>query len=250
MSNPFNVLWLSASPSLQCLNRPLQRLLLPYANIRHWQYYQDLDEASSAFKAVDLLRTYLSTCEQPLHLIGHGLSGTIGLLYARQYPEKVKSLTLLSVAAQPGITWHSHYYAQRHLLPCSRQQVLAQTVRNLFGSKSPYPVKALVHALEQDLEKTPCLQSLFNTFEYPKGGIVSPLMVCGSRTDSVVDLNAQSAWLPWLKTKDVLWSCQEGYHFFHYFHPQLVGEKILRFWNNTTRELRPIDRVDSSTQVV
>jgi hypothetical protein len=37
-------------------------------------------------------------------------------------------------------------------------------------------------------------------------------------------------WLNWLKPEDKLWECPEGYHFFHYFYPQQVGEQILSFW--------------------
>jgi pimeloyl-ACP methyl ester carboxylesterase len=237
MSDRFDALWLSASPSLQCFNRPLQQFLIKHVNIVNWQYFQDLDEASSVFKAVDLLEEYLDSCDRPLHLIGHGISGVIGLLYARLHPQKVQSLTLLSVAAQPAITWHSHYYVQRHLSPCSRQQVLAQTVRNLFGSRPPYSAKALVSALDKDLEQSPCLQSLFHPVDLPKGGVSMPLMVCGSQTDTVVDPMALHQWLSWLKSDDVLWECPEGRHFFQYFYPQLVGEQILKFWGLSDRTL-------------
>jgi pimeloyl-ACP methyl ester carboxylesterase len=230
MSKLPNVLWLSGSPSLQCFDRPLLGFLAGHVDIMHWQYYQDKDEESSLDKAVELLDDYLKDFNHPVHLIGHGISGTIGLLYAQRYPEWVRSLTLLAVAAQPALTWHTHYYVQRHLTQCSRQQLLASQVRSLFGSRTPYPAKDLVRALAKDLEEAPCPHSLFKLIDLPKGGISAPLMVCGSQTDPVIHAPALHEWHYWLKPEDKLWECSAGYHFFHYYHPRQVGEKILQFW--------------------
>ena len=111
-----------------------------------------LDEASSLEQAVTLLDDYLRECDQPIHLAGHGISGVVGLICARLNPEKVRSLVLLSVAPQPAITWHTHYYVQRQLMPCSRQQILAQIARSLFGRELPMAAKELIKMLDRDLE--------------------------------------------------------------------------------------------------
>ena len=229
-----DVLWLSGSPSLQCFDRPLLSVLASQTNVMQWQYCQGPDEGSSLSNAFQLLHDYLEQVNQPIHLIGHGISGVIGLLYARFYPEKVRSLTLLSVAEQPAMTWQTHYYVQRHLMSCSRQQVLAFMVRNLFGAELPYDIKALVRALDRDLAEAPCLHSLFQVVDLPKGGILAPLMVCGSQTDTVVHPPALLEWRNWLKPTDRLWECPTGRHFFHYAHPYQVAEQVLKFWQSET----------------
>jgi pimeloyl-ACP methyl ester carboxylesterase len=165
-----DVLWLNASPSLAWLDRPLLHYLSKQVNIAQWEYYQGQDEGSSLYKAVCLLDKYLKTCDYPIHLMGHGISGVVGLLYARCFPENVRSLTLLGVAAQPAITWQSHYYVQRHLVQCSRQQILASMVQSLFGSHLPYSTKNVIGTLKRDLEEALSLHSLFNLVELPEGG--------------------------------------------------------------------------------
>ena len=234
MSNSFDVLWLNVSPSLKCFDQPLLRYLAGQVNIARWEYYQTLDEPSSLKKAVTLLSDYLKERDRPVHLIGHGMGGVLGLIYARRYPKRVQSLALLAVASQPAATWQAHYYVQRQLLPCSRQRILAQTVRSLFGSQLPYPAKDLVRALARDLEASPSPHSLFKLVNLLTGGVSMPLMVCGCKTDPVVDPISLAGWLPWLKQEDYLWECPEGRHFFHFFHPQQVAEQILDFWQSTS----------------
>jgi pimeloyl-ACP methyl ester carboxylesterase len=232
MTNRPEVLWLNGSPSLQCFDRPLLSVLSTQAKVTQWQYCQGQDEGSSLQNAVRLLHDYLKQTDHPIHLIGHGTGGVIGLIYARCHPEKVRSLTLLSVAEQPAMTWQTHYYVQRHLMSCSRHQVLAFIVRSLFGCKPPYDVKNLVRALDRDLAEAPCLHSLFRVVDLPKGGILAPLMVCGSQTDSVVHSPALLEWRNWMKPMDRLWECPTGRHFFHYFHPQQLAEQVLKFWQS------------------
>ncbi len=230
MSLSFDLLWLNASPSLKPFDQPLLRYLSQHLTVAQWLYQQSQDEASALDDAVLLLHDYLSCHDRPVHLAGHGLSGVVGLMYARQFPERVRSLTLLAVAAQPAITWHTHYYVQRQLFSCSRQQLLACTIRSLFGSEILYPIKALVASLSRDLEESPSPHSLFKLANLPIGGVAMPLMVCGSKTDPVVHPPALQEWLVSFKSDDALWQCPDGRHFFHYFHPQAVGAQLLQFW--------------------
>lgn len=230
MSLSFDVLWLNASPSLKRFDQPLLRYLSEHLTVARWEYSQSDDEASSLETAVELLHDFLKGRQRPVHLAGHGLSGVLGLTYARLYPEQVQSLTLLSVAAQPAITWQAHYYVQRQLIACSRQQLLACVIRSLFGQQLPYGIKALVTSLERDLEEAPSPHSLFRLAHLPRGGVTMPLMVCGSKTDPVVHPPALQEWLECFKSDDTLWQCPDGHHFFHYFYPEAVGEQILQFW--------------------
>jgi pimeloyl-ACP methyl ester carboxylesterase len=203
--------------------------------IAQWQYEQSLDEASSLTVAVELLHQYLETQTQPVHLIGHGMSGVVALLYTRCYPERVKSLSLLSVAAQPAITWHAHYYVQRKLLSCSREQILAQTVRALFGRDLPFHVQAYVTLLDRDLETSPSLHSLYEIVQLPKGGVTVPLLVCAADDDPVIDRRSHAQWSRMLKLDDRLWRCPSGRHFFHFLHPEQVGNQLLQFWTSAAK---------------
>jgi len=232
MSGSPEYLWLSVSPSLKCFDRPLLQFLAQQVPIARWEYQQTLDEGSHWLKAVNLLHNYVKSLGRPVHVLGHGMAGVVGLLYARHYPERVRSLTLLAVAPQPANTWHAHYYVQRHLLPCDRHQVLAQTVQRLFGQSLPYPAKDLVAALNHDLAYTPHPHSLLELNTLPQGGIPSPLLVCGSSTDPIVTPPILQDWWPRVKPQDYLWECPDGRHFFHYFHPDLVGTTILEFWQS------------------
>ncbi|MBW4507976.1 MAG: alpha/beta hydrolase [Scytonematopsis contorta HA4267-MV1] len=232
MSELFNVIYLSTSPSLKHFDQPLVRYLSEHLNIAQWEYIQTLDEGSSIDKAVELLYSFLKQQDSPTHLIGHGISGVVALTFARRYPQLVKSLTLLAVSAKPAMTWHSHYYLQRQALPANREQVLVHTVTSLFGNQPPYPVNNLVTALGKDLEKSPNLHSLFKLANLPQGGVSMPLMVCGSKTDSIVNPPALYKWQNWLKSEDKIWECPDGYHFFHFLYPDKLGQEILGFWQS------------------
>ncbi|AKG24342.1 alpha/beta fold hydrolase [Calothrix sp. 336/3] len=236
MSN-FDVLWLTASPSLKRFDLPLLRYLSTKQTVAHWEYIQSEDEASSIYQAVDLLHDFLKSSPQPVHLAGHGISGAIALLFARRYPEMVRSLSLLAVASQPANTWQAHYYTQRQIFTTSQEQILANNVRSLFGNNRPYTIETLSIALKRDLELSPCQHSLFRLIHLPKGGVSMPLLVCGSKTDPVVSSPTLHDWTNWFKPQDTLWECPGGYHFFHYFHPQEVGQKMLNFWRTQNQNL-------------
>lgn len=243
MSLSFDVLWLNASSSLKGFDQPLLRYLSQHLTVAQWEYSQSDDEASSLETAVMLLHDFLQY-HPPVHLAGHGLSGVLGLTYARRFPEQVRSLTLLSVAAQPAITWQTHYYVQRQLIACSRQQLLACIVRSLFGQQLPHSlpfgIKDLIRLLARDLEASPSPHSLFKLARLPKGGVPMPLMVCGSKTDPIVHPPALQEWLECFKSDDTLWQCPDGRHFFHYFYPQLVGEQLLQFWRCLSAQQFPV----------
>jgi pimeloyl-ACP methyl ester carboxylesterase len=237
MSDSFDVLWINASPSLQRFDQPLLKYLSDFVTIAQWEYYQTLDEASSIDQAVDMLSEFLEQCSEPVHLAGHGVSGAIALTLARRYPRKVRSLTLLAVATQPANTWHAHYYVQRQLFAISREQVLASNVRSLFGNQPPHTTKKLLAVLDKDLEQSPSPHSLFKLVNLPKSGVSMPMMVCGCKTDPIVNSSILQDWLNWFKPEDTLWECPQGYHFFHYFYPQLVAEQMLSFWQRQYSQL-------------
>lgn len=230
MSSLPDALWLNVSSALQEFNRPLLKHLSQRISIAQWEYSQTPDEPLSLEIALGLLHDYLQHHDRPVHLIGHSTSGLLGLLYARRYPEKVRSLTLLSVGVHPAVDWQAHYYAQLERLPCSRETLLTQMVYNLFGHQSRPIIREILRILEGDLSSSLSPHTLYQRVSFFPGGVTVPLLVCGSQDDMIIDSNLLQGWQPWLKESDRIWQCSKGRHFFHYFHSQQVGEQITNFW--------------------
>lgn len=244
MSTLPNVLCLSTSKALRGFDRPLLRYLARHTPIEQWEFSQSQDEPSSLDVALVLLHDYLKPKAQSVHLIGHGINGLLGILYARQHPERVRSLTLLSVGVYPAIDWQAQYYFNRTFLGCSRQTLLAQMVTSLFGHKDRYWLAGMVDILEKDLDFGLSPHSLIEQMHLSPGSVPVPLLACGSEDDAIVDVNALREWQTYFKQGDRLWICPSGRYFFHYFHPQTVGEQILSFWESIpypTPTLAPLE---------
>ncbi len=232
MSSVPIALWLSVSPALQRFNRPLISQLFQDHAVALWEYHQTPDEPITLDVAFVLLHDYLKQLEQPVHLIGHGISGWLGMIYAQHYPERVKSLTLLSVGANLGVDWQSHYYAMLKTLPCDRHTILTQMVYSLFGRQCPFKSELLVYLLEQDLLSSPSPNTLVEQVSVTPQLVSVPLFIGGSRDDLVISTYQLNAWKPWLKSGDVLWECSQGRHFFHHLNSELVSEEIIKFWQS------------------
>lgn len=237
-----DVLHLSASPHLQVFDRPLLQCLAQNKTITQWKYHPIPDEPCSLEIALELLHDYLHRLGEasnqeirPIHLIGHGISGLLALLYAQRQPQRVRSLTLLSVGAYPAVDWQMHYYAQRNLLPCSRQVILTRMVESLFGNSPKPMIRALVKVLGQDLDCSLSPHSLIKQVSLPPIQVSLPLLVCGSVDDVIVDPQQLRSWQQFFSedAEARLWVCPGGRYFFHYFYPQQVADEILRFWGAT-----------------
>ncbi len=179
-----------------------------------------------------LLDEYLQQ-PQPIHLIGHGLIGALGLVYTCLHPVRVRSLTLLSIGANPAVGWHAHYYALRNFLPCDRQMILLQMAKILFGCGNSAKIAGFAKLLEKVLDSELASHSLAEHRSFASGGVEVPLLVCHGADDGIIDPNAYSRWQTWLHSGDRLWTCPEGGHFFHYSHAQKVSPVILDFWQQT-----------------
>ncbi|MBF2065852.1 MAG: alpha/beta hydrolase [Calothrix sp. C42_A2020_038] len=234
-----DTLLLTTSPELNFFHKSLLHHLSRQTSIAQWEYHQTPDEANSLDVAVTLLHDYLKFRSKPVNLIGHSIGGLLGLLYARKYKERVKSLTLLAVGVNPAIDWHSHYYVQRKLLPCSRQLILSQMVYTLFGYQSEYTRRKLIAILEKDLDNSASPHSLYKHTSILPISVSVPLLVCGCLDDTVVDQRQIQGWQDFVKQNAEpslfrLWQCQQGGHFFHHFYPEKVAQEIGRFWNLIT----------------
>lgn len=234
MSNLPDVLYLSASPSLQVFNRPLLRSLAQDLAVACWEYQQTADEPCSLDPALVLLHDYLKHRDRPIHLIGHGVSGLLALLYTQRHPERVRSLTLLSVGVYPAVDWQAHYYVQRNLLPCSREMILTRMVNTLFGDSSRSMTEAIVKVLEQDLDHSLSPHSLVKQVKLPPIQVSVPMLVCGSVDDVVIDPHQLRSWQQYFSqgSESQIWVCPGGRYFFHYFYSQQVKEAMLHFWQS------------------
>lgn len=233
MSNLPEVLCLSASPHLQVFDRPLLQSLAQHTSIACWEYQLSADEPCSLDVALVLLHDYLKHSDRPIHLIGHGVSGLLALLYTQRHPQRVRSLTLLSVGAYPALDWQAYYYTQRNLLPCSRQVLLTRMVDMLFGCSSLPMTKALVKILGQDLDNSLSPHSLAKCLKLTPIQVSVPMLVCGGVDDVVVDAHQLRSWQQYFSNDaSKLWVCAGGRYFFHYFYPQQTGEQILSFWRS------------------
>ena len=126
--------------------------------------------------------------------------------------------------------WQAHYYVQSLFLPCTREVLLKQTVRNLFGPQSPSITEKYKEILEEDLNNSLSPHSLYRRVSISPIEVSVPLFVCASRNDVVIDPNLFYGWQAYLKGGDRLWQCPSGGYFFHHFHPQQVSEQIQDFW--------------------
>jgi pimeloyl-ACP methyl ester carboxylesterase len=226
-------LWVSTNPSLQCFHRRLLSLLNREFPMTCWDYSQTPDEPSNLDAAMHLLHQYVSASSQPLHLVGHGQGGVLALSYARRYPRQVASVVLLSVAAQPVITWQTYYYEQLHHLACNRQQVLKVVASRISKLPCPHYIYHLAERLDRDLLESPAANSLLQRDGLlQQGEIAPPLLVCGAGDDPVMAGNIFGDWSHYLKLGDRLWTQPEGGHFFHYQYAEAIGQKVSNFWRS------------------
>lgn len=238
MAAPTIVLWICTSPSLKRFNQPLLAQLAPHFTVLEWQYQQEDDRGASLEEAVDTLQgfmcKFLQTQRQPryVHLAGHGTSGLVGLLYARRYPQWIRSLTLLGVGSQPSLTWHSYYYLRRQLTHWSRPVILSQMVNSLFGPQSLSNHRCLRQRLQQDLDHSLTPHSIWQMGTLAPGSPPAPLLVLGAADDDLVDVQNLHGWQDHFKGDDRLWIAPQGRHFFHAHHPQPVAQQLLQFWRS------------------
>lgn len=251
-----NVLWLSVSPYLKGFDQRLLSQLVKHSTVRRWDYCQTADEPCCTETVVAALHEYLTEraalekswkkgASHKVHLLGHGVSGIIGLLYARRYPEHVASLTLLSVGSLPAVNWQAHYYVLRQHLPCSRESLLAQMTRLLFGEQPRRLSKALSVLLARDLDNSLTLHSLAHHTHIAPNSLEVPLLVCNGEADAIIQSQKEPDWDQWRASEHSqvgrsaraneselfrIWQCPKGNHFFHFHHAEAVADQIASYW--------------------
>lgn len=229
------VVGICTSQALRRFDLPLLRSLSRQQAIAQWEYCQNPDEPIDLNAAIAALHEYLQTCTKSVHLVGHGIAGLVGWLYARQYPEQVRSLTLLSVGVNLATSWHSHYYEQRQLIACSRETMLARTAFYLFGYRDKEMLHWLADLLKEDLDNSLIPHSLYAPTYIAPTPIAVPMLVCGASDDYVIGGGGENSYQKWqlhLKDSDRLWISKQGKHFFHYAQWEPLSKQIRSFWNS------------------
>jgi pimeloyl-ACP methyl ester carboxylesterase len=224
------ILWIDLQPTLHCLNKRVAQLLSRSFAVQRWSFQHDLDESCTVATVHDLLRQTLESSSEPMHLIGHGISGTVSCLFAEKYPRLVKSLTMLSVDTLSANHWSSHYLEMRSQLPCSRESILTHLSSLLFPSTNPRASEVFPSLLAK------CLDS-----EFIQGSIVHhestkdlsapkvPTLVLNGEDDFVVDIHSRDRWSQSLKSGDRYLCMKKGRHFFHFEQAKQVSDLIASF---------------------
>jgi pimeloyl-ACP methyl ester carboxylesterase len=226
------VVGISTSQSLQRFDLPLLRSLSRQYPVAQWQFCQDLDRPIDLDVAIASLHDYLQTCQDQVHLVGHGIAGLVGWLYTRQYPDRVRSLTLLSVGVNLATSWHSHYYEQRQLMCCSRETILTRSAFYLFGYRDKEILYWLANLLKEDLDNSLIPHSIYAPTYILPTALSVPMLVCGAVDDYVIGEQGYKKWKSYFKDSDRLWISQHGKHFFHYSQSQSVSKQIHNFWQS------------------
>ncbi len=232
MKDKPEVVIISTSPTNDRLDVALVRYLGRNWTVGQWIYTQsDVDEGVSTYEVLFNLEDYLSSFP-PVHLIGHSLNGMLAFLYAKKFPDRVKSLTLLSVGRNMAMNWVSQYYFNLNFLPICRVCLLKQMALNLFGNRSVEELDFYINLLIKDLLYGFCPHSPLDLICVKNEPIPVPLLVCGSKNDFICDPDSLVSWQKFLKPTDSFYLFNEGRHFFHHFAVEAVGKTIETFWQS------------------
>ena len=224
------ILWIDLQPSLYCLFKRTAQTLGQNFKVKRWAFEHDLDESCDVEVVHSLLRQTIENSSTPVHLIGHGISGTIAYLYAQKYPKKILSVSVLSVDTYSTNQWTSHYQSMRSQLPCSRFQILSHLSRLLVDSQTEQVGLIVTRLLAKCLD---------NDFVY--GSIVKsqtimnlnkaevPILVINGEKDFVVDEQSHNRWRQYLKPGDCYQKVTNGRHFFPFTEWSQTAKMIESF---------------------
>ncbi len=228
-ANP-EVVIVSTNPISDRLDVSLARFLGKNRGVAQWIYSEASgDVASTTGEVLYGLESYLAGFT-PVHLIGHSLNGMLAFLYAQKFPERVLSLTLLSVGKNIAMSWVCQYYFNLNFLPICRECLLKQMAVNLFGNLPSTELNFYIGLLERDLSYGFSPHSPFNLVCRRNEQLQVPLLVCGSKDDFICDPNSLHSWQTLLKPNDRFYLFNSGGHFFHHFQAEAVGKIIEEFW--------------------
>ena len=209
------LLWIDLQPSLYCLFKRTAQSLGQHFEVKRWSFEHDLDESCDVDIVHLLLRKTIANSSNPVHLIGHGISGTIAYLYAQKYPTNISSVSVLSVDTHSMNQWTSHYQNMRIQLPCSRFHILSHLSSLLVDRDSErirdIVTRLLARCLDNDFVYGSIIKS--QRIENIKKANV-PILVINGEKDFVVDEQSSNRWKHYLKPGDCYRKIINGRHFF------------------------------------
>ena len=224
------ILWIDLQPSLYCLFKRTVQTLSQQIKVKRWSFEHDLDESCDVKVVHSLLRQTIENSSTPVHLIGHGISGTIAYLYAQKNPRNILSVSVLSVDTHSTNQWTSHYQSMRSQLPCSRFHILSHLGRLLVDRQT----EQVGHIMTRLLAK--CLDNDFVYGSILKSQTIRnlnktevPILVINGEKDFVVDEQSYGRWKHYLKPGDCYQIIKNGRHFFPFTEWRQTSNMIESF---------------------
>ena len=224
------ILWIDLQPTLHCLNKRVAQLLSRSFVVQRWSFQHDLDESCTVDTVLDLLRSSLEEAAEPVHLVGHGISGTVACLFAEKYPALVKSLTMLSVDTLSANHWSSHYLEMRSKLSCSRKTILTHLSTFLFPRSNQRANDAFPCLLAKCLDTDFIYGSIVNQGSIDNLKVPNiPVLVINGDSDCVADEKSRERWSRSLKSGDRFFCMEKGCHFFQFNQARQAANAIISF---------------------
>ena len=224
------ILWIDLQPSLYCLFKRTAQSLSEHFEVKRWSFEHDLDESCDVDVVHSLLRQTIQNSSSPVHLVGHGLSGTVACLYAQRYPKNISSVSLLSVDIKSTNQWTSHYQSMRCQLPCSRLNILSQLSRLLVENDREHIQTIMTRLLARCLDNDFVYGSIIKSHAINNlSKINPPLLVINGGKDFVIDEQSYERWQHHLKPGDCYQKIDNGRHFFPFTEWNQSAEMIESF---------------------
>ena len=224
------ILWIDLQPSLYCLFKRTAQSLGQHFEVKRWSFEHDLDESCDVEVVHRLMRHTIENSSHPVHLVGHGISGTIAYLFAEKYPNNISSVSVLSVDTHSTNQWTSHYQSMRSQLPCSRFHILSHLSRLLVDRKTDQVGQIMTRLLAKCLDNDFVYGSVFKsqTITNLKKAEV-PILVINGEKDFVVDEQSHDRWRHYLKPGDCYQKVANGRHFFPFTEWSQTAKMIESF---------------------
>ena len=228
--NTSRILWIDLQPSLYCLFKRTAQTLGQNSQVKRWSFEHELDESCDVEFVHRLLRQSIENCSTPVHLVGHGVSGTIAYLYAQKYPKNISSVSVLSVDTHSTNQWTSHYQSMRSQLPCSRFHILSHLSQLLVDRQTEQVGHIMPRLLAKCLDNDFVYGSIFKTQAITNLNKAEvPILVINGEKDFVVDEQSHDRWRHYLKPGDCYHKVANGRHFFPFTEWSQTAKMIESF---------------------
>ena len=224
------ILWVDLQPSLYCLFKRTAQALGQRFMVKRWAFEHDLDESCNIEEIHKYLKQTIGNASSPVHLIGHGISGTITYQYAQKYPKNISSITLLSVDTNSTNQWTNYYQIMRSKLLCSRQYILSHLSSLLIDNQTEQVQNTMTKVLAKCLDNDFVHGSIIKSQSVENlSKIKIPALIINSSNDFVVNEQSHERWMHYLKPGDCYQNIAKGRHFFPFTEWIQTADMIAAF---------------------